>query len=173
MTAIIRDLWPADIRAEEIIAPEEILRFQAESLTARTNGLLVGHIAKLVGDDRAVLGFEVEAPRAGNRVRLFEVQHRRDFEYPVAIIPPADRLPDFLREHVYRPGLSEAAAAAASFSTEGQWVKNEWVATTPGEFTNKVEELLALPSVKGIVLSLLSRSRAGAQGNGNGNERPA
>jgi hypothetical protein len=109
------------------------------------------------GEDRVVIGFEVEAPRAGSRVRLFEVQHRLEFEYPAAIVPPDVRLPDFLEERVYRPGEHDRAREDAA-RVGGQWVENEWVVSSPTEFSEKMEELLARPSVKGVVLSLLSRS---------------
>lgn len=159
---IMRDLWPDDIKSEDIISPEEILNHQASRLEARTNGLLTGQVVKLAGKDRLVLGFEIEAPRAGRRVRLFEVQHRLEFGYPAKVIPP-ESLPDFLKDQVYRPpslGLPQLAF-------EGRWEKNEWVASSPTEFTNKVEEVLASAAVKAIVLSLLSSAKANGSQNSN------
>lgn len=156
MSSVMRDLWPDDIKSEEVISPEEILKHQASRLEARTNGLLIGHVVGHAGEDRVVIGFEVEAPRADTRVRLFEVQHRLEFEYPAAIVAPVARLPDFLKEREYRsPPLG---SPVADLFGPGKWVKNPWVASSPTEFSEKVKELLAGGGVKGIVLSLLSRA---------------
>ena len=163
MSSAMRDLWPEDIRSEEVLSPEEILEHQASRLEARTNGLLAGHLVKHVAEDRVVIGFEVEAPRAGSRVRLFEVQHRLDFEYPVSIVPPDDELPEFLRERVYQAGPGDllrplvGTSVAKALAAPGEWVENTWLAASPNEFVEKVETLLRRPAVKAIVLSLLSR----------------
>jgi len=156
MSSVMRDLWPEDIKSEEVISPEEILNHQASRLETRTNGLLVGHVVKHEAEDRVVLGFEVEAPRADSRVRLFEVQHRLEFEYPAAIVAPDEKLPDFLRQRVYRPGIADALETSSLMKT-GKWVENEWIATSPAEFSQKVQDVLANPAIKAMVLSLLSR----------------
>jgi len=137
----------------DVVSPEEILAHQANRLDARTNGLLVGHVVKHIANDRVTLGFEVEATRVDSRIRLFEVQHRLEFEYPAAIIPPDDSLPEFLKDQVYRSGLGDRLP-----SMTGKWVENQWVTSSPSEFTKKVETLLARPTAKAVVLSLLSRS---------------
>lgn len=155
MSNAIRDLWPDDIKCEDVISPEEILDHQARLLEARTGGLLVGHVVRHEGKDRVVLAFEVEVARVGNRVRLLEVQHRPEFEYPAAIVSPHERLPDYLKERVYRPGLT---VAVQGLSTQGEWLDNEWLASSPAEFSEKVGEVLGGAAVKGIVLSLLSRA---------------
>jgi hypothetical protein len=157
----MRDLWPPDIKAEDVITPEEILVHQAQLLEARTNGLLVGHVEKLTGEDRVILGFEVESPRTGSRHRLFQVQHRPEFEYPVSIDPPDESLPDFLKARVYKPGFRDVVA-----TTAGGWVENKWVASSPTEFSARVEEVLARPAVKAAVLSLISRANREETANG-------
>ena len=109
------------------------------------------------GEDRVVLGFEVESVRAGNRIRLFEVQHQLDYEYPAAIEVPSDvTLPDFLKEDVYRPSLGDQMRSLRM--DKGRWVKNEWLASSPTEFVDKVAKVLGSAALKGIVLSLLSRT---------------
>jgi hypothetical protein len=179
MATVMRDLWPDDIKCEDVISPEEILEHQANRLEARTNGVLVAHVVRLVGDDRVVIGFEVESPRAATRVRLFEVQRRLEFEYPAAIVPPEESIPEFLQARVYRPGpgdvlSAESLASAASLMEKfrrGEYVENKWVASSPTEFSKMVEEVLAMPAVKALVFSLLSRSRREGAGNEkNGDE---
>lgn len=180
MSTVIRDLWPEDIKSEDVISPEEVLEHQAQRLEARTNGLLIAHVVTLIGQDRTVIGFEVESPRAASRIRLFEVQHRLDYEYPVVVIPPDDVLPEFLRERVFHPNAGESRIAAAFAATssalrmmgEGEWVKNKWVASSPAEFTELVQEVLAQPTVKAAVLSLLSRSNRAQPATGSTGEAP-
>ena len=167
MSAVLRDLWPDDIQSQDVVSPEEILNHQAQQLEARTNGILIAHVEKVSSDDRIVLGFEVEAPRLETRIHLFGVQHRHDFEYPVQILPPEGKLPDYLKEKLFRPGkrlvVHDIRAATATISKlfepePGTWVENEWLATSPAEFTEKVEAVLGQPVVKAAVLSLLARA---------------
>jgi hypothetical protein len=156
MSNVIRDLWPDDIKSEETVSPQTILEYQAEQLAKRTNGMLSAHVVRSVAEDRVVLGFEVKSLIAGSRVRLFAAQHRLEFDYPVALIPPEDRLPQFLQPEVYEPGPQ--GYPVDDDSGIGGWVENKWVAASPAEFTNKVEAVLAQPVAKAVVLSLLSRA---------------
>jgi len=164
MSNVMRDLWPDDIKSEDVISPEEILKGQASCLEERTGGQLAGYVVRHEGEDRVVIGFEVESVRAGSRIRLFEVQHRLELEYPAAIVPPDASLPDFLKKRVYRASFDDiakvvnAASSRAVLTRPGEWVENEWVASSPSEFVDKVAEVLGSASVKGIVLSLLSRT---------------
>ena len=158
MSTIIRDLWPEDIKSEEVISPQAILEYQAKRLEARTNGRLAAHVVRSATKDRIVLGFEVESPLAGSRVRLFAAQHRLDFEYPVAVVPPDDSLPEYLQERFYRPSWQEAHSPAYDEPPSGEWVENKWVASSPAEFSKMVENVLAQRAVKATVLSLLSRA---------------
>ncbi len=160
---MIRDLWPDDVKSEKGISPEAILKHQAETLQARTKDLLRGEITRTTTDDRVILGFEIVAPIADFRTRLFAVQHRVDFEYPVAILPPDDSLPQYLKERFYQPSLSEITPAltqamASVLKSSGAVIENEWIASSPTEFVEKIEALLSLPHVRAMVMSLLSRA---------------
>jgi hypothetical protein len=155
MFSVIADLWPDDIKADDVISPEEILDHQARQLEQRTNGLLTADVVKHTAEDRVVIGFDVQSVRSGNRVRLFSAEHRVDFEYPIAMSPPAE-LPAFLKEEVYVPGLGDLTTAMPRF--QGRCVKNPWVASSPAEFQKKVQDMLAHSSVKSAVLSLLARA---------------
>lgn len=171
MSIAERDLWPGDIWSEDVISPEEILWHQATLLEKKTNGVLAAEVVRHKSEDRIVLGFEVIAGRVGVRVRLFEVQHRLDFEYPAALVPPDEELPHYLRDRVYKPGLGEVLAHSATkafsriLTEPGEWIENKWIASSPRDFTEKVQALLARPAVKAIVLSLLSRSKASEPGD--------
>ena len=43
-------------------------------------------------------------------------------------------------------------------SEPGTWIENEWLATSPAEFTAKIEAVLSQSVVKAAVLSLLARA---------------
>ena len=163
MSTVIADLWPDDIKADDVISPEEILDHQARLLEQRTNGLLTAEVAKHTAEDRVVIGFDVQSVRSGNRVRLFSAEHRVDFEYPIALSPPAE-LPAFLKAEVYEPGFDFAKAMGVA----ARIVTNPWVASSPAEFSEKVRDMLASPTVKAAVLSLLARSgrQTGEDGDG-------
>lgn len=160
MSTSIRDLWPADIKSDDIVSPAEILNYQATQLQARTGGRLLGHVVRTTAKDRVILGFEIESVQSSSTARLFSVEHRPEFEYPVLIRPPKDELPSFLKEEVYVAGTFESME-----SIQGRWVANEWVASSPEEFSEKVERVLSRADVKAAVLSMMSRP-AGTVDNG-------
>ena len=154
MSTAMPDLWPESIRSDQVLAPEEILTQQANALRVRTNGLLTGVIRKTTADDRIVLGFEIGSPRFEAQYRLFEAQHRPDVEYPVSLIPPDEKLPNYLKAQYDVPG---PPILRNDFGfTQNNVVVNKWVAKSPSEFTEKVREILKSPTVKSRVLSLLA-----------------
>jgi hypothetical protein len=78
-----------------------------------------------------------------------------------------ERLPEFLRDRVFEPGTGNVYGAinkiqqnalAQVMGSDGKWVTNEWIATSPAEFTEHVGKVLSLPGVKAVVLSLLARA---------------
>lgn len=177
MSTVIRDLCPDDIKSADVVSPEAILDFQTRKLESRTNGLLAGDVSKQTLDDRIVLAFEVVALCTERRMRLFEVHHRQDFEYPAAIVPPDVSLPDFLKDKIYRPGPKDIMGAITSASSlgnfmdlPGECVENDWIASSPDEFCEKIKAVLARPAVKAIVFSLMSGGSGSAAENGNTEE---
>jgi hypothetical protein len=188
MTNNDSDLWPEDIRNQEFIAPLEILNEQAKHLEQRTNGVLIGetHVQEVIEEEkvqRISIRFEVHAPRIDKRVKMFEVVHQPELEYPVALIPPEDDIPNYLKEKYYQPGAGEIMKlvnTAHLFSTmmqsKGSWVENEWVATSPIVFRQKLKDILSMASVKAIVLSLIAKSNrseeASSETQSSDSERP-
>lgn len=159
------DLWPEDIKPQGFLSPREILDQQAEQLAKRMNGLLVGEVIEDEQSDRRVLRFEVVSLRADTRVKLFEIHQQKKLAYPVAVIPPNFELPEFLSKEYYRPGLEDLMKRTSAFSggllgppelRKGQWVKNDWVASTPLELSKLLRSVLEMPVVKSTVISLLS-----------------
>jgi hypothetical protein len=92
-------------------------------------------------------------------------------------VMPADELPDFLKERIFRPGkgdfslgpaftekMRETAKLIAEMAP-GRYEENEWIASSPTEFSAKVETILARPTVKATVFSLLARANRAKTGN--------
>ena len=118
------------------------------------------------GQDRVVLRFDVVSLKEDTRIKLFELHHRKEAAYPVALIPPSEQLPDYLSDKVYRPAISEflkisQTAISEMLSQKGKWVANEWIAATPLELNKMLKTILAMPVVKATVVSLLSEVEKG------------
>jgi hypothetical protein len=167
MTSPLQDLWPDDIRTQEVASPRQILDWQAEALIRRTGGLVLAEVVQSETNDRIILGLEGEATGVRERARLLEVQHLPGRLYPAAIVPPEEQVPDFLKKTRYIPTMGDAARALAQFD-RGRQIENEWVASTPIEFADKVRKALSSPSVKSIVMSLLARAQESSAVETNG-----
>jgi hypothetical protein len=165
------DLWPDDITSEAVLSPARILLDQAEALATRTNNLLEGQVRRREDGDRVILGFEIVPRNIDTRVRLFEVHHRTDFGYPAAIVLPDSSLPDYLKEKRYVPSGSNLLDALMTSPTtvregKGSWIENDWIASSPQKFIEKIATVFALPVIKTSVLSLLARANEAANDNG-------
>lgn len=156
-----------DINSEDVRSPKEILSEAGEELESRTRKVSV-EISEDVLDDRVVLGFVIKNNEHQMALKLFEVLHRREFAYPVSIIPPPSGLPEFLQKRRYDPGTpgiaevmavtSKIRAIAAMQGTPGRFVDNEWVCSTPREFVGKLKELFSKDYVKSQLISIISPS---------------
>jgi len=166
MSGVTRDLWPSDIKSEEVLSPLDIMTYQAELLASRTGNLLSAEVIRSESADRVKLAFEVHAPRIDRRMQLFTVQHRKEFDYPAVVDAPKHKLPDYLKERYYQPGQSELIQNVAGinkaldsvFTAKGRWVENDLRATSPTEFLDILSIVLADATVKASILSLISRS---------------
>lgn len=143
--------WPDDINTDEVRSPKEIMHQAGEELTERTGKLTVA-IQETRLDDRLVLAFEITNRDSGQLLNLFEAIHRLIEPYPVAINPPKDNIPEFLKSRRYIPGspgilglssMSSAALKVLTESSPGRYVDNELVASTPTGFRDKLTKLLA------------------------------
>ena len=148
-----------DIRATEILSPDEILEFQAKELARRTNDLLQAKVVRFEEGNRVYLGFEVTATRLGVTHRLFEVWQRARTEYPVTIHPPADDIPNFLKRKYTEDPDSHNYPDYDEEPSGPYEVENEWVADSPMEFTDKLERVLSSAVVKSTLFSLLAKSQ--------------
>ena len=156
------NLWPTEIRPQQFLSPKEILENLGRQLVNQMNGLLVGETIEDDLTDRRVLRFDVVSVKEDTRVKIFELHHRKEQAYPVAVVPPDQELPEFLSSEVYRPGIADAMQAMSQttishmLAMKGRWEKNEWIASTPLELNNLLRMILEMPVVKATVVSLLS-----------------
>ena len=111
------------------------------------------------GKDRTDLICRLVAEKESDVVVLAE----SGSEDPAQILPPEGKLPDYLNQKVFRTGERSIMAdhirtVTKLFESSGTWVENEWLATSPAQFTEKIEAVLSQPVVKAAVLLLLARS---------------
>lgn len=165
--------WPTDIDSQEIASPNDILMQAATELTKRTRKL-TAMIRESTLDDRVVLAFEVINTATLRTLNLFEVAHRVGIYYPLVINPPASDIPEFLKKKRFVAGTPspfqrhEVVRALSGLSgTPGYYVDNEWVCSTPMEFSKKLTDLLSQDYIKAKVISLLADSSQEANDEGN------
>lgn len=150
--------WPDDIRGDDILGPVKIMEEAASELEART-GVLTAIVLESKLPDRIVLSFVVRNSRADMEVKLFEASHRQNELYPIAISPPQNDFPDYLKKKVYVPGTLSGVGLAirAVEGTSGRYVDNKWVSVTPMEFREKLKELFADEVIKSKIISLVAQ----------------
>ncbi|MDA1014893.1 MAG: hypothetical protein O3A00_10635 [Planctomycetota bacterium] len=145
--------WPADINAQVILSPLEVLQEAAEELKNQTNLDVSIPVEQL--SDRTVLAFEVQNPKHGGVLNLFEVVHQPDAPYPAAIVPPNWDIPDFVkraRQLSPRP----TAMAGVVESIKQSVLVNEWVCSSPGQLQEKLKNLCAEDRIKVRLINLLA-----------------
>jgi hypothetical protein len=153
--------WPDDINADDVLSPKEIMAEAGAELEAKV-GILFADIQENKLPDRVVLSFTIINHRANMEVKLFEAAHRLGEPYPIAISPPANDIPEFLKKKVYVPGsvgIAEYMRTSGMLveSTPGHYIDNKWVSATPGEFRRKLQELFSSEAVTTKVMSLLAQ----------------
>ncbi len=153
------DLWPDDIRLDDLRSPREILDEAAVELEAK-NPRLTAEVVEANLSDRIKLSFQVSNRAVPLTLNLFDVFHQFDAGYPAVIDPPDDEIPGFLQRKVYVPGMADLLgvthAVSKIMTAPGSVQENPWVCGTPREFTTKLRQLLAEDRVKVRIINLLS-----------------
>ena len=90
--AEIPDLWGQDIKVD-VVSPLAILRTQAELLSQKTKGLLIGRTNSMVVGEKEtakeeVHQFEIFAPVVNYTEYIFDIRHKLKRPYPVTITLP-------------------------------------------------------------------------------------
>jgi len=157
------DLLPDDVLAEtnDVPDPMELLEFQAERLKERTQGRLEVELPVTTSDDRHVIRFVAVVVSHDYRSTIFEVHYRPGLLLPASFVPP-EPFPAFLREKYTIPAMNSVISNVMSASrvlNTPRTVQNPWVANTPVEFRDKLQELLSSQEVKAQLAALLSMAR--------------
>jgi hypothetical protein len=158
MSAIANDLWPDDIQTDEVRSPRAFLEEQARNLEIRTEKLLISEIVDNTNSGITTLSFEVFVPSIRLQVSLFTVKHRDGVNYPVSIIPPDEELPNFLKEEytVKSKPFAVISDYDTTFGRKETVVKNEWIASSPIEFHDKLAKILKTSTIKARIISLIA-----------------
>ena len=153
MSTIIRDLWPEEVSAPDVLSPLTILKYQASQLRQRTNGLLEAEVQSDERSDPWIrASFEIIAPFLDRyRRELFRIAHNRLTPYPV---------------FVYADGLAfKARNASFDWAQVGQDPDDfspsdddEAVASSQQEFLELLALVLNSRDTKSVLQSLLART---------------
>lgn len=149
---------PNDVFLEGIESPKDILDEVCRDINSRNSSIEALVKTRLLAD-RLVLSFIILSHKKGSSFTLFDAAHRKNLEYPVAIDPPENDVPEFLRRTKIRRGIPSLGKIHAPNWLEGtpdKVVENKWVAATPEEFRTKLETLFRLDHVKATIISLQS-----------------
>lgn len=153
MSTTIRDLWPDDVSAPDVLSPLTILKYQASQLRQRTKGLLEAEVHL---DEQSApwirASFEIIAPFLDRyRLELFRISHNPETPYPV---------------FVYANGLAyKAQNAGFGWAQVGQDPddysppdEDEAVASSQEEFLELLSLVLNSRNTKSVLQSLLART---------------
>lgn len=183
MANVNHNLWPTiDM---ETRTPRELLEEQAEALSTRTQGLLLGRVEVAQHEHKTVIDFVIEAPRLRYRHVLFKVEHNTELAFPAVII--SSEVATTQREEVDAFGRSgdrlveeevvtEAGASLSGFparpptTTRIKTFKKRVVypnAHSQEEFIAYLRTILAAPSTQAVVNSLIARIRQTPTGAAN------
>lgn len=151
--------WPDGLEVSDFQSPNEILIDAQSEWESNSGGVLTLILQK--GESKS--GYDMTFVHAkhvpGNRTAsLFSVVSRKGNPYPVRLQPKDDELPNFFKKSYRTQNLSHIASAVklATEWQEEKEVQNRWVADTPGEFREKLEEVFNLGSIKSEILNLVS-----------------
>lgn len=85
MSSVTADLWPADLKFEEVVPPVSILKAQANFIGQRTQNLIEGNITTSNSGNSFGHSFTLVAPALGGyRYHLFSIEHDVKM-YPVTL----------------------------------------------------------------------------------------
>lgn len=151
------NFWPSGINLNDSSSPLQILQLADNDWKQQSKGLL----ALLIQDSESssksrVLTIHAKHVPSNRTATLFSVIHRPNAPYPVVIEPISDRLPDYLKKSVYKPGIEEIALGGSLGRFQGRTETNEWVCDTPSEFRTKLEKVFNLGVTKASLVSLIS-----------------
>lgn len=142
--------WPSGLDLTDVQSPMAILREARSDWEEESDGLLtlILQTAESTSGNDMIIVHAKHNP-SNRTATLFSVVYRPDIPYPATLLPKDDELPDFLKKHYIKPGIS------IGLPIEDKTVVNPWVADTPLEFRNNLTEVFNLAIIKSEVLSIV------------------
>lgn len=165
--------WPDGLELSDTQSPLEILRDAESEWASSSEGVLtlvLQEAESQSGNDMIIV--HAKHVPSNRTASLFSVVSRKGHPYPARLQPKEDELPNFFRKSYKTQNISSLTAmsrAVQQFSEE-KWVNNEWVADTPGEFREKLEEVFNLGNLKSVILNLVSSRTEGVQDGADDSE---
>jgi hypothetical protein len=153
MSVAVDSLWPSDIKPT-ILSPRTILEGQAQALTKKTNGLLVGDLRVSHDEEknRTYLSLDVVVPALNNyRHRILTATHARETIYPTRI--DADYFKPSPNEMV-----SSQMTPVLNALNKRPRDREENEAASDEEFRTLVGHVLQSHLVKAALVSLIARA---------------
>ncbi|MEQ9617086.1 MAG: hypothetical protein RLN60_03530 [Phycisphaerales bacterium] len=151
--------WPVGLELSDTQSPLEILHDAQAEWESNSSGVL----ALIIQEAESQSGYDMIVIHAkhvsSNRTAsLFSVVSRKGHPYPARLQPKGDELPNFFKKCYKTRNLSSLAAIGDVMGhlSEERWVNNKWVADTPSEFREKLEEVFNLGDIKSEILNLIS-----------------
>jgi hypothetical protein len=145
MTSGVKSYWSAQIKPD-ILSPKQILRVQAEALTAQTKGVLIGELLESKREDKEiVLSLDMLAPIINYRHRVLTARYTAGSLYPVVL--DAD---------VFRPKGIQPVGAHITDMLGGKKPASQ--ADNDEELVKLIEKVLTSPEVVSIAQSLIALS---------------
>lgn len=106
------DLLPWDFAPQEVLAPESILKHQAELIGQKSGGRLRGEVERTEAEEDLTLGLLVVAPLLDYAVRLLSCRHQRVLPYPTTVYSDAFSYPKYANvENEFRKLIKEVLAS--------------------------------------------------------------
>lgn len=154
--------WPEGLELSDTQSPVEILRDAQTEWESSSGGVL----ALILQEAESQSGYDMIVIHAkhvpSNRTAsLFSVVSRKGIAYPARLQPKDEQLPNFFKKSYKTQTLSfPIAGSIIRQLNEERCVNNEWVADTPGEFRDKLEDVFNLGNIKSAILNLITSDGA-------------
>lgn len=154
--------WPDGIELTDTQSPKEILNDAKSEWSSSSDGLLdlILQDAESKSGHDMIIVHAKHAP-SNRTASLFSVVCRKGQPYPARLQPKDDELPNFFKKSYKTKDFNTFSAVSLAVQQlskvgEEKWVENHWVADTPSEFREKLEEVFNLGVVKSEILNLIS-----------------
>lgn len=157
--------WPSDIDLSDTQSPREILQAAQEDWRTGSQGLmqLILQDAQSQSGNPMIIVHAKHVP--SNRTsKLLSIIYRPETPYPLTIQPEDENLPKFLKKSYFQRSAASTLATTVNLGIVEGEVLNQWVADTPAEFREKLEEAFNLGSIKSKILSLASGTLSSLNG---------